>query len=509
MGEFVGKNRKSIILSFLFSLVCFGFMLTHFTVTIDEESWILSSQDVNMWLYQGRFVIWLFDLLFTDGGNYAPFLWDFAGVFLWNLSGVIFACALLGKTEVKQWQLFIFLSYYSSLPFVLADVFSFSMYGLQIGLAAVAVAAAFYITHMYMETGNKLIAAAVFVLLLYSFGTYQAFICVYISAVAADCLLRFVWNRGDEIRRLIVVSAVICLVAIISYYLINFLIGQMIGTQGYLTDNYMGWTSDNPLKAFAMAVANIGRVSLAIPYHEVYVNGAVSTRVITVGFVLYAIWKFFKVKGAKEKLGIFVFTVLLCMAPFSLYLVIATFQTHGRMMLALPLVGAVQLYLIFQEIEKRSFRYIMLIVAGYLLFINARDMNLFFYYSSISYEKDCTTADQLMYDIQKEGINYKEKPIVFVGMIEQTKDPKKELGVLGGSMFAWDEGNNTRMIDFIETRGYEMQPVNSEQKKKALEETKSMAVWPQEGSIKELDDLIVVYLSEPTETWYITNNVAK
>lgn len=69
MREFIEKNRKGVILSFLFSLVCFGFMLTHFTITIDEESWILSSQDVNMWLYQGRFVIWLFDLLFTDGGG--------------------------------------------------------------------------------------------------------------------------------------------------------------------------------------------------------------------------------------------------------------------------------------------------------------------------------------------------------------------------------------------------------------------------------------------------------
>ena len=179
------------------------------------------------------------------------------------------------------------------------------------------------------------------------------------------------------------------------------------------------------------------------------------------------------------------------------------------MMLALPLVGAVQLYLIFQEIEKRSLRYIMLVVAGYLLFVNARDMNLFFYYSSISYEKDCTTAEQLMYDIQKKGADYQEKPIVFVGMIEQTKNPKKELGVLGGSMFAWDDGNNTRMIDFIETRGYELKLADGEQMKRGLEETKGMSVWPQEGSIKELDDIIVVYFSEPTETWYVTNKVVK
>lgn len=54
-----------------------------------------------------------------------------------------------------------------------------------------------------------------------------------------------------------------------------------------------------------------------------------------------------------------------------------------------------------------------------------------------------------------------------------------------------------------------MSLADSEQMKRGLEETKGMSIWPQEGSIKELDDLIVVYLSEPTDTWYITNNVEK
>lgn len=67
MIEFVKKYKTSIFLSVLFSLLCFGFMLTHFTITIDEESWILSARDETMWLYQGRFIIWLFDLIFTEG----------------------------------------------------------------------------------------------------------------------------------------------------------------------------------------------------------------------------------------------------------------------------------------------------------------------------------------------------------------------------------------------------------------------------------------------------------
>lgn len=505
MIEFVKKYKTSIFLSVLFSLLCFGFMLTHFTITIDEESWILSARDETMWLYQGRFIIWLFDLIFTEGGNYAPFLWDISGILFWNLSGIIFAYCLFAKTEIKQWILFIFLSYYSSLTFVLGDVFSFSMYSLQIGLASVTVAAAFYYTLKYLEKKNWKTALIVLGLLLYSFGTYQAFICVYISTVAAFCLLCFLSGHRDRIKYDIIISAVLCLIAIASYYLINFIIGKAVGTQGYLTENYIGWTSGEPLKAFALAMANVGRVSFAIPVLDVYVNGGTALRWVTIAFVIYAIWKFFKCNGIREKAGIFFFSVALCFAPFSLYLAIATYKTQGRMMLALPLVGAVQLYLILREINKKALLYAAMAASGYLLFINARDMNLFYYYSSIVYEKDCSIAEEIMYDIEEKGIDYREKPLAFIGMVAQEPQPTKELGVLGGSMFAWDEGNNLRMTDFIQTRGYNVRAADSTQLQKALVESASMTVWPQEGSIKELDDVIVVYLSQPVEEWYITN----
>lgn len=177
------------------------------------------------------------------------------------------------------------------------------------------------------------------------------------------------------------------------------------------------------------------------------------------------------------------------------------------MMLALPLVGAVQLYLILREINKKALLYAAMAASGYLLFINARDMNLFYYYSSIVYEKDCSIAEEIMYDIEEKGIDYREKPLAFIGMVAQEPQPTKELGVLGGSMFAWDEGNNLRMTDFIQTRGYNVRAADSTQLQKALVESASMTVWPQEGSIKELDDVIVVYLSQPVEEWYITNQV--
>ena len=45
MKEYCKQYQKPILLALLFSLVCFGFMLTNFTVTIDEETWLLGNEE--------------------------------------------------------------------------------------------------------------------------------------------------------------------------------------------------------------------------------------------------------------------------------------------------------------------------------------------------------------------------------------------------------------------------------------------------------------------------------
>lgn len=88
--KYIEKNKKAVIVGMIFTFICFGFMLTNFTVSIDEETWILSQKQSVLWLQQGRFGIWLLNLLFTKGGNYAPFLWDVLAIICWNIAGVIF-----------------------------------------------------------------------------------------------------------------------------------------------------------------------------------------------------------------------------------------------------------------------------------------------------------------------------------------------------------------------------------------------------------------------------------
>ena len=521
------KYKRALLGSMLFSFVCFGFMLTHFTLCIDDETWILASEPSAIWILQGRFAIWLFDLIFTGNGNFAPFLWDFLAILFWNISGMIFAYVLLKREQPKEWQVFLFCAYYVSLPFVVGEIMAFSMFNLQVSAAMAATAAGLALSLRYLEQHRRKDAVYALLLLFYGIATFQAMICVYVTAVTAYCLLKYIrlcrQQAGAEaprfeknalmdntcppgdLKRTIFTCAGICVAAVIVYYTVNLLLGLLFGSAGYLGDNYNGWAGGDWRLAVAMAVANIGRVSFAIPYQGEYIYGGSVIRVLSVLFVICSVCLFVRQKGWRKRAGILFYTTALCAAPFVLYLALATYKTHGRMLLALPLTGAVQIFIITETLKKPLLKKAMVILCGYLLFLNARNMNLIYYYSSIVYEKDCTTASQIMYDIQAAGMDYHGKPVAFIGMIVQDELPVLESGTLGGSFFAWDDGNNSRMCDFLKTRGYAVEQADARQLAAALDQTDTMNTWPQEGSIAELEDVIVVYLSEPTEKWYTVN----
>ena len=114
-----------------------------------------------------------------------------------------------------------------------------------------------------------------------------------------------------------------------------------------------------------------------------------------------------------------------------------------------------------------------------------------------------------MYDIQREGMDYHKKPVVFIGCKEMDLIPIEEAGTIEGSLFEWDDRNNYRMRDFIQTLGFELLTPNEAQINEALALSGDMEVWPEENGIIESDNVIVVYFSEPTEQWYAANGVQK
>lgn len=505
MSGFYKENKKIFYLALLFSFFCFGFMLTHYMVGIDEETWILKDSDSLQWLLQNRYGMYVYNLLFTKYGRFVPFFSDVAGIVLWNVSGFLFAYVFFGFEKKGCWWIrLLMLCYYNSVPLCVGEAFAFTMQIVPEAFAMILTAVAFLCTvkpwpgHKY---GNKVFVVG---LLLISLGVYQALICVYVTAVAAWCFLRFL--QGDAVWREFVAGACCSVGSVIIYYMLNFVIGKIIGTAPYLTGNYIGWISGGGIwNAMFMAFANVVRVSLGITIEDVSIYGAVPLRILMLLFMAVCIIIFFKRKGWMGKVGILIFSLGVVLSPFSLYIAMGTYKTHGRMLVALSLSGMIEILVICESLSRKWVERSAGVVFAGILLANASNMNQIYYHNYLVYQHDKTVADHIMYEIQRLGYDYHSKAVVFVGDKEMDNIPIVKSGTLGASFFAWDGGNISRIVDFMEVEGYELHMPTPEQIENGLARSKDMAAWPQEGSIVETEDSIVVYFSEPGEKWYQTN----
>lgn len=505
MRQFYEKNKKAFYIALGYTVLCFGFMLTHYAPNIDEETWLLNETDSIMWLLQNRYMVYLYDLVFTEHGRFVPFFTSVAGIALWNLSGFLFAYAFFDFEEKDRlWLRAFLLCYYSSIPFCVGEAFSFSMLIIPESFGMVLTAAAFLLTIRQNRLNSPWDTVGIVLLLVTASGIYQALIGVYVTAVAGWCLCRFLKER--EIKPELARGILFTLVSVGLYYIINLIIAKCYGSAAYLSENYIGWTNGESIFFnLFMALANVGRVSLAIPVRDVTVYGGFTLRVVTLLFILFSVVTFFRKKGAAKKAGVLLLTLGIVMAPFALYIALGTYKTHGRMMIALSLSGMIQLLLIFNGITRNILEKAAAAVLLGILLINASNMNRIYYYTYLVYQQDRTMASQIIYDLKRADCDYQNKAVVFIG-----KGMQEDIGIetsctLGASFFAWDGGNIRRMIDVIKLEGCVLHMPSAEQIEEGLALSEYMREWPQEGSIVETDTSIVIYLSEPEEKWYQTN----
>ena len=529
MKKWTAENRQIIFVSMVVVLAAFGVMLTCNTLAIDEEKSIIAGEEYQVWIAQGRFMIQLFNELFTVNGRYVPFLWDLLAVLTWFGSGLIYAFALPGirRQKAGAFGLFWFLSYYGTLPFVVGEVLSFSMYSFQVALGAVSAAVSFAVTVEMIETEERgeadrraqlLRLAAAVLLLMMGTGTFQAIVSVYMSAAVLYCLQRVLDGRV-KIWASIFRSALVCVMAVVLYALVNKGVQAATGIAADYTASYIGWGDERGvLWAAFMAVANVARVSFAITIQDVSIYGGAVILLNTVLFILWSVVTFFRSKERGRKSRILFLTVMLVLSPFFMYIAMGTYKTHGRVLLALPLVGAAQMCLILGDIwqmdrkrmGKKFARGLAAVAALYCLWLNVRNMNAIYYYDYIRYRQDRVTANEVMHDVISAGCDYHSKPIVFVGAhVSDTEgfwESSDNLGI-DGSFFVWNGGHIARIRELLVTEGYMTVSPSAEDIAYALTCTEGMTPWPGPGGIRDTDRCIIVFFDAPTQEWYEVNGL--
>jgi hypothetical protein len=119
-----------------------------------------------------------------------------------------------------------------------------------------------------------------------------------------------------------------------------------------------------------------------------------------------------------------------------------------------------------------------------------------FYGDYLRYQEDSFVGHQVVLTLEANDINYKKKPLVFVGSRKLDSSILISKINSGGKSFFEDESQMYRMTYFINSLGYNVITPTYEEMALGRQSSVGMMNWPMANSVKEFDDMIVVKLSE-------------
>ncbi len=517
-GRFLFRYKWALLLGLVFTLGCFAFMLTHFSLTIDEESWFnAQTPGILSWVSQGRFGIWLLDLLIAPNGNYVPFLWDWLAVILWFLAAPVFLYTVLQGVLPKvldgrygQFVVFVFVGFFASVPTAVGEILSYSMFNLQISIGLLCGAAASWFTMLFLKQKKAWHLPVAMLLLGFSISIYQAFLNLYVTWLVACMLLGLLLqNRGARsLLKQFGISAGVTLGGLVLYVVPHMLLTSLWGLSGTGMLEYIGAGSASSLPyAIAAALVNAARTLLARGMYGSYWGVVLSTVAFLVALVCIVV----KRKNALQRVGILFLSALMMLSPFALFILLGTTNTPGRALFALSFLFGVQWFIILAFARSVKWaRVLAIAVAALSLAYNALMMNRLFLDSYRYYQYDKAFAAELVQAIEQEGYDPAELPVFFVGAYTPAESAASGTFVYSGStvasFFSWDGGSNSRMVNFLRAEGYEVARPTSGQVQALLPQALEMPNWPSAGAISEIDGCIVVKLSNPeSDAWYQIN----
>lgn len=486
------RNRRALKCLIVFSIVLYGGFAFNYTLSIDEENNQMNPNEYLLYISGGRFFLGILIKLF---GN-SPFFNAIVGGVMMYIAAVMLIALLDRYKTCTQFSCFVFCGLFMSMPYVIGETMNFVMQGMHTALGYILVALALNLLS-YLNWGqNKrkelsLLFWGLFFLVL-SVGIYQSFVVVYIFLVAGITMLQL--QSEDKISKTVrfVLKNILFLFIILSCYeiIVFFCHKFIVSDSGYL-GGFIGW---NKMRSnqwiWQNTVSNFLKVIKGEYYNQ---TGGNIVKISIIFYTIYVIVAILKQKKEKKILMLFIAGSLIII-PFAIPLCLGSFYMLGRSLNALPIFLGFIWFLILNEIDKyKLLGAAVETIALLLLIFQTKYYNEFVYADQLRYQKDVIMAGSIMEEIEKK-IEDPNKPLVFVGTY--FVDYSGNLSNVNGceSFFAFGNGDNLRILNFLNLSGYKVMYPNADQINDAIQCAAQFPKWPREGCIQDRGDYILIKL---------------
>lgn len=500
--EFLTTKKYLLLSTIIILLMGYGFEIFNFTLSIDEEISILPKEHYNnyIWITQGRFGITLLKSIFYKWA-FTPFLSTLLCILILGLSGLIW-CYIFNSLNknIGKLSLFSFLVMYLTYP-IQAHFISFSTYNLEVSVGYLFLSIAIYLLNRYyIYNDKKLYLALGVVITTLSIAIYQSLVSVYLVGAFATCLLYIIDKNKRKIKltnrnvfEMLIKYLVTLLGAIIAFFTILKLLQIRNPSSGYVE----GFLKVESLNAYVKNIIN--NLANLILENRIY-GGSV----LAFSIIILAITTILLVLKNKENNNTALILISAGMLGSAFVMNILGGELPLRTYQGIPLLLGIIWLLLFANININTGKLVGGFIIILILMLHAQSLNELFYGDYIRYQADIAYGRKLAdHIIELNKGKIPQKPIVVLGIHYQESPLIIKSDVIGASFFEWDGGNPLRIHAFLNIIGCNFISPTREQILDSRQYLKSMENWPKDNSILELDDRIIIKLSEPPDwIWY-------
>lgn len=470
-------------LTFSLTLLTYGFALTNFTVTIDNESPIFPDFGMSF----GRWGQNLIRYHLFEG---------FLQYFTLLLSLFMFSLAAVRLSNLFKFRGFA--AYFFCGLFVTFPQLSYQLvFSIMADVAALGILLSVVSVELFIKglESNSLLKKTVLFLvialiLMFTLSMYQAFILVPPTIYLILFFLNTfedTFKLGSEVKKALLFGGVVIASAVL-YSLSVKIICPPIQNSEYLS-SFASGNTENMFSNFVTLCKN--NLKGAAYYGEkLYLLVPVTLVFLLINLVLNKRY--------------FVYRLLILFALIISPFLLSFFITNGyhppRLYLTSNLVFAFLITITLDRFKISSSN-VVKIAMTIITIINIYFITSLFYTVNKIYKHDKKVAEKMDFMIQTKypDFNPAEKPVYFYGYFTYDYHQKFRLEnseIFGGSFFSWDNGNNYRIINFFkEADVAEYKMLESKEKLNVIKDSVAkMPIWPNYESVKMIDSTIVIKL---------------
>lgn len=495
--NFLKLNISGVFLVITLNIASFGFMVSNFTLSIDEELEMMGPRDIG-WVGYGRFGTYFLNKLFVVNERFTPFFTDFSAAFLLGFASLLFMLNFEETSNSKTkgpLLIGVFCGLFMSMPLVMGEYMSFGVYNMALGLGYIFVATSIYFSKKFFLEKNLYKLFFAIASLSCATSIYQSFIGVYIACTIFGILIVIFERARSYVFRDIVAeiffNCFILIFSLVVYLLLNkYFQSTITPAYGYI-GNIVGWNKGlAPLEVLGVTFEKITSILLGR-----FDRSGVVVLATTFAFGVYTVARALRLDSIRGAFMLVFFALCFVLSPFVIMLGLGA-PLPGRALQALPLFLGGSWYLMLKYPVGKCGKYISIFASLYLIVIQLQFLNAMFYGDYLRYQQDSFLGRQIMMTLEAKEIDYKKKPLVFIGSRKLDASPLISTVNSGGKSFFEDESQMYRMTYFLGSLGYSVITPTYEEMAEGKKFSGEMLNWPSSRSVKILDNLLVVKLSE-------------